>query len=480
MTAWIVFNIYRYTVGDKYKYFIMAAIEIGNSRCCYSFGFCGLRRGPNNVYTNNGWRESDKRHSGKIRLAVLFDEKKVFHSFGFHAEDKYAELSVNNEHSNWHFFREFKTVWHGKRIHSDIEINDTRGKAMKAVDVFGAIIGYLKKDLFRHVFYSSSQITEEDLTWILSVPDSLPFDAHLIIKEAAYKAGIYEDQLSETTESVAALSFCLRMPKSEMLETCGAETNNQESTFVAINAGHDHTHISVYKQNQDNGLMELHNSSEGPWGGACVEEELYLMLTTIIGSSIHQILLDCDKFDVLDFQRTLTKNWMGTTFNEENVTIEVPVSIFKKCNDFMKQNIQEATKCSPYSKKVYWIHNRLRIHRGFFKNFFTPCTYKIAAHVQKIISNPGIVERSTVILLVGELPESPIFQDIIKKALPNAKFLIPLGPSKAVCRGAVLFGYKPIPVASYFSKNARATADESITEALANTFHCGISPLLFH
>ncbi|XP_045206713.2 heat shock 70 kDa protein 12A-like [Mercenaria mercenaria] len=274
------------------------------------------------------------------------------------------------------------------------------------------------------------------------------------------------------TQSVAALTFCQRMHKSEMDGVCGADSTvgNQEDKFVVINAGHDDTHISVYKRNTDVGQLELLNATEGPWGGTFVDDQLYSMLSIIIGRSVHQMLVDFDRTDILDFQRKLKTKWMTTrtSHDQEKVRIVLYDCNFSSC---IMKGILQATK--PNKGTIFWAASKFGIKTETYETLFKPCIGEIVRHVKDILLQPNSVETNTYIL-VGELSESPIFQDAIKKALLNGKFIIPLNPSKAVCRGAVQFAHKPLSVTPTSPKHA-----ESVKETLTHIFHCGINPFLF-
>jgi hypothetical protein len=47
---------------------------------------------------------------------ILFTPEKVFHSFGYQAEDKYADLAEEDIHKDWYYFRRFKMILHQKKV----------------------------------------------------------------------------------------------------------------------------------------------------------------------------------------------------------------------------------------------------------------------------------------------------------------------------------------------------------------------------
>jgi hypothetical protein len=53
----------------------------------------------------------------KAPTTVLFTPEKVFHSFGYDAEDKYMELAEEEEHKEWFYFRRFKMLLHENKVY---------------------------------------------------------------------------------------------------------------------------------------------------------------------------------------------------------------------------------------------------------------------------------------------------------------------------------------------------------------------------
>ena len=54
--------------------------------------------------------------SNKTSTSALFDKHKRFHSFGYEAEDKYADLTLDNEAEDWYFFQRFKMTLFDKLV----------------------------------------------------------------------------------------------------------------------------------------------------------------------------------------------------------------------------------------------------------------------------------------------------------------------------------------------------------------------------
>ena len=54
--------------------------------------------------------------SNKASTCALFDKNKKFHSFGYEAEDKYSDLTLDNEADDWYFFQRFKMTLFDKLV----------------------------------------------------------------------------------------------------------------------------------------------------------------------------------------------------------------------------------------------------------------------------------------------------------------------------------------------------------------------------
>jgi hypothetical protein len=94
---------------------IVAAIEMGNKRCGNAFSLRNEYQDDPlsvNVFLDLIGRPGEIKH----RSVVLFDENKKFHSFGFDAEKKYAELADEHEHTTWFFFKHFMMKLSGKGV----------------------------------------------------------------------------------------------------------------------------------------------------------------------------------------------------------------------------------------------------------------------------------------------------------------------------------------------------------------------------
>lgn len=55
--------------------------------------------------------------SHKTPTCLLLDSEKVFRSFGYEAENEYAEIANEERHQDFYFFQRFKMVLHEVHLH---------------------------------------------------------------------------------------------------------------------------------------------------------------------------------------------------------------------------------------------------------------------------------------------------------------------------------------------------------------------------
>lgn len=70
------------------------------------------------IYINPTWNSSSSNLlSHKTPTSLLLDSEKTFKSFGYEAENDYAELAGEDSHQDFYFFQRFKMVLHEVHLH---------------------------------------------------------------------------------------------------------------------------------------------------------------------------------------------------------------------------------------------------------------------------------------------------------------------------------------------------------------------------
>lgn len=96
---------------------VAAAIDIGTTHSGYAFSFKHEYDADPLKITSTNWETGfGTTVSIKTPTCVLFDKDKVFHSFGYEAEEKYLYLALDEEHQEWYFFKNFITTLFNKKV----------------------------------------------------------------------------------------------------------------------------------------------------------------------------------------------------------------------------------------------------------------------------------------------------------------------------------------------------------------------------
>ncbi|XP_033731586.1 heat shock 70 kDa protein 12B-like, partial [Pecten maximus] len=110
----------------------------------------------------------------KTPTTILFDKDQKFHSFGYEAEKHYFQLTVDDNHTDWYYFRRFKMILfdiEGKGGQaSKVMLKDIRDREVPAVKVFSEAIRYLKGHTLNELEKRCTGVTDADIEWVLTVP----------------------------------------------------------------------------------------------------------------------------------------------------------------------------------------------------------------------------------------------------------------------------------------------------------------------
>jgi hypothetical protein len=89
----------------------VAAIDFGTTYSGYALSFrSDFLDDPLKIMTNQWKTGAGRPASLKTSSCILFRPDQSFDSFGFEAEDKYAELAMDENHFDWYYFKRFKML----------------------------------------------------------------------------------------------------------------------------------------------------------------------------------------------------------------------------------------------------------------------------------------------------------------------------------------------------------------------------------
>lgn len=110
--------IVRVEERDKQK-MMVAAIDFGTTFSGYAFAFKNdIVRDALRIHGNQ-WT-SGASVSLKTSTCALFNPRQELDSFGSEAEDRYAEMAVDNVHHDWYYFRRFKMMLYNNQVNLNL------------------------------------------------------------------------------------------------------------------------------------------------------------------------------------------------------------------------------------------------------------------------------------------------------------------------------------------------------------------------
>ncbi|XP_060604273.1 heat shock 70 kDa protein 12B-like [Ruditapes philippinarum] len=416
---------------------LVAAIEVGNACSNHAFSY---RVDHLKIKSNMDW-STPWGISRNNRSVVLFDENKTFHSFGFDAEERYAELVDGREHHRWYFFKNFMMKLSGRYITRNIEIEDDKKRKMKAIDVIGAVIKYLKDHLINLLKKELFSVQDKDIHWVLTVPAIWTDSAKQLMGDAAYKADIAESQLTIVTEPEAAIVYYQTENPIWNLTTANISSPGTNKCMV-IDIGGSTTDFTILERQSDGGLSEIKSATGIACGENMVIEEFHELLRYITGDAVYQKWIDEYAVHQTDLQNEIvikTRTLKANSTGKE--TFKVPFSlpnIFKEINH---ESTLQAIERSQYKGRITWSSDKIRLDAEIVKHLFKPCTDSIVDHVKHLLKAPE-VQGTSIFLMVGGFSKFSIVQEAIIKAFPTVNVIIPEEPSTVVLKGAVIYGHQ--------------------------------------
>nr|XP_019921191.2 heat shock 70 kDa protein 12B [Crassostrea gigas] len=435
-------------MADKKDKLLTAAIDFGTTYSGYAFSFeYDYKVDPLKISTNPNWVAGSRGLvSLKAPTCVLLSPNKEFITFGYEAEDLYAELALDENHIYHYFFKGFKIFIDEKgQLSKSMLIKDDKGNEAPALYVFAQVIRYLKNHLLSALDTKNTTINNEDIHWVLPVPALWTCSAKQFMREAANKAGILTEQLTLCLEPEAASLYCQRIPSTKLIGSPVTRpflSFSAGTKFMIIDLGGKTVDISIYQKQSNGTYKELHRPTRGPWGGTEVDKAFHLMIIKIFGASCFQKVKDDFKADDLDIHRELeTKKRIIKPESNSKITIKLPISLVTTFEEETGEKMKEMIQQTQYAHKMTWHTDKLRMEAGLFKELFREPINMLVEHLQQLMSEDNLSDVST-LLMVGGFSESPIMQDAIMKAFPAKRVIVPVDAGLAVLKGAVLFGHQ--------------------------------------
>ncbi|KAL4236721.1 hypothetical protein ACF0H5_005105 [Mactra antiquata] len=437
------------------EYPCVVAIDFGTTYSGYAFSTrTDYKSDPLRVVSST-WAGT-RLISLKAPSCILFRPDRKFDSFGFEAEDKYMELTMDNEHNQWYFFKRFKmSLYNSKDVHRTTEIHDETKKPMRAMEVFASAIQYLKDHAMDCIKRRVMHLHEEDVRWVLTVPAIWDDAAKQFMREAAVKSGIPDKHLVLSLEPEAASMFCKYLPVELLMNTQSGKIScfQPGSKYLVLDAGGGTVDITVHEVLKNGKLKELHKVNGGAWGGTTVDKAFIDFIEKLTVNLPLSEYMDNNKEDFMDMMREFEIKKRSATPNmDSKITFKIPISLFEWYSRNKQMELREAIKGNQsLSGKVVLAGDKMRVDCKVVESFFDKTCSEIVAHMKNIFSEPMAKDISA-ILMVGGFSESAMLQDAVKKAFPTKRVIIPNEAGLAVLKGAVLFGHDSSVITARIAK----------------------------
>jgi len=99
-------------------YLMVAAIDFGTTYSGYAFStISNFKLDPLKIHANQAWNAGGRQLlSLKTPTCLLLDGRKQIVSFGYEAENDYAELALDDEHRDHYYFSRFKMRLYNDKV----------------------------------------------------------------------------------------------------------------------------------------------------------------------------------------------------------------------------------------------------------------------------------------------------------------------------------------------------------------------------
>lgn len=418
------------------EYTIVAAIDFGTTYSGYVFS---LGVDQTKFYFPQTWAAGHgELVSLKTPTSLLLNPDQTFNSFGYEAEDKFAELAFDEKEAEFYHFRKFKMDLHFKNLRKESSIYDVSGKPASAIKVFSLSIKYLKDHCLKVIKERGVLNNPKDVRFVLTVPAIWTDRSKQFMRVAANQAGIPDKQLVLALEPEAASIYCQRVPIENLKYGQNDKMKTTGARYLVADIGGGTADFSVHEVEENGSLTELYRASGGPYGGMYVDQEYLKIYNLLFGQGTIEQLKHDDMIEYLTITREFEtkKRTVSKSQGCQFITRLSPV-LNQKYSDNEKKRIIESS-CLKGHVSIF--KDKLKLSQEVLEGFFKDSLDNIVKHVQTILKHTRNIDT---ILLVGGYSESPMLQETFRSEFKGKQIIIPQDCNLAVMKGAVLFGFNP-------------------------------------
>ncbi|XP_076076072.1 heat shock 70 kDa protein 12A-like [Mytilus galloprovincialis] len=438
------------------NYILVAAIDFGTTYSGYAFSMRhSFKNQPMTIHTNQCWNAgSQQLISLKTPTCLLLDANKQFDSFGYEAENKYAEIVMEKEQHNYYYFHRFKMCLHKhKDVSMELLLEDITGKPMPTIDVFTLSIMAMKDHLMSYLIKQGTKLELNDIRWVLSVPAIWTDISKQFMRESAVKVGISKSNLLLCLEPEAASIYCQYLPTDKLTGIEPGFTMAKPGTkYMIVDLGGGTADITVHEKMLGGHLKELCRATGGDCGGTCVDAEYIQLLIKIVGAPILKIMKQEYLESYLDLLRDFETTKRTIKPGSKKVRIVIPFSTLNTlCEMHLKENFRSVIKSSSFSDSIVIRGDKVHIDANVLRKLFDKTIANILLLIKETLQMESARSLNKIIL-VGGFSNCVLVQEAVRREFPNCTVIIPFDPGLSVLQGAVLFGHKSDVISSRISR----------------------------
>ncbi|XP_052072640.1 heat shock 70 kDa protein 12A-like [Mytilus californianus] len=432
--------------SPKENALIVVALDFGTTYSGWAYSVRhDFKENRSDIKTKGGWKSGDGLVTDKTPTVVLFTHENKFHSFGYNAESKYAELVDDNKASGWKYFKRFKMTLFSdetsqvrRKISRRRMMNDVNGQKLQSLMVVSECLRFLRNDFLKILHENVNFVELKDIHWVLTVPAIWSDQAKQFMRQAANQAGIEDDLLSLAYEPEAAAIYCkdITLQKKIVGNNACLSTFDSGHQFLVLDCGGGTVDITAYEVQTKDQLIELCPPSGGPWGGAEVDIQFLNIVRKIFGKDVWCEFEKSNMRDCLDILRMFEsrKKIIGSN-NEDTTRLLFPRDLFDKYKETTGREFQS-------SLGITRTRDKLIFPMDVLENLFSKTFNAIIVHVRELLQKPELQHIRT-ILMVGGFSDSELLYQRIKSEFTEINVLRPHDAVSSVLKGAVIFGHTP-------------------------------------
>lgn len=434
---------------------VIAAIDFGTTYSGYAYIFRDELDKANNssekrnvIYKH--WQSGSDAGicSRKTPTCLLLNPKGEFDSFGYPAEGKYYNLTNDDAHHGWKFFKRFKMILlNEKNLSKETMIPDDQNNMFKAIDVFALSLKFIKDDLDTDLKKTGYDIEKEEIQWVITIPAIWNPRSKQFMRMAAEKAGIKGNQMEFALEPEAAAVFVkeTKVAKQKVSDDEHALVPFQVGTrFMVLDLGGGTIDISVKEVLTDRALKELHRASGNGLGGDSINLRFFGYFKKVFGSKVMSIFKNENKHKaaLYDLETEIELKKRNLDFDQRgNIRLNIPPILFEIFEEFEKKDFDEYIGTL---KGLSFKKGKMFLNQEIVTEIFKPSVTSLVQLIQEIIAQEHVKKISDIIM-VGGYSQSRIISKTIKDLFEhkNVNVIIPNDPDLAVLQGAVMYRYWP-------------------------------------